>query len=142
MENKNFKLFVYGSLRSGFHHPAYEYISRYFSLIGEGKVHGHLYDMGNYPAALPTKDNAYIIGELYKLNNENEFSWAFSQLDDYEGVNAGEDTPPLYRRTITTVYLKDTIEEAWIYWYNGDVEGHPIVASGDVLQYLQQKSKI
>lgn len=140
MENK--KLFVYGSLRKGFRHPAYEYISRYFHLIGEAKVKGYLYDMGNYPAALPTDDNAFIVGELYQLNHEKEFSWAFTQLDDYEGVSGGEDEPALYRREITGVYMNDSIEQAWIYWYNGDVGDNPVVASGDVLQFVQQKSKI
>ena len=142
MENKIFKLFVYGSLRKGFRHPAYEYISRYFHLIGDAKAKGCLYDMGNYPAALPTEDDAYIVGELYELNHEKEFSWAFTQLDDYEGVGGGEDEPPLYRRETTDVYINDTTAKAWIYWYNGEVGDNPIVASGDVLQFIQQKSKI
>jgi hypothetical protein len=30
---------------------------------------------------------------------------------------------------------------AWIYWYNGSVEGMPEIAIGDVLKYLQQKNK-
>jgi gamma-glutamylcyclotransferase (GGCT)/AIG2-like uncharacterized protein YtfP len=32
-----YQVFVYGSLRKGFLHPAYQYISRYFSLVGEAK---------------------------------------------------------------------------------------------------------
>ena len=135
-------LFVYGSLRSGFRHPAYEYISRYFSLVGDAKVKGYLYDMGNYPVATPTSDDAYIVGELYVLNNENEFTWAMAQLDDYEGIVADEGEVPLYRREKATVYINNSTVESWIYWYNGDVAGHPIVASGDVLQFIQQKSKI
>ena len=136
------QLFVYGSLRSGFRSPAYEYISRYFTLVGDAKVKGYLYDMGNYPVAVSTKDDAFIIGELYVLNNENEFSWALAQLDDYEGVNSEEDEPPMYRREPTTIFINNTETEAWIYWYNGDVAGQPIVTSGDVLQFFQQKSKI
>jgi gamma-glutamylcyclotransferase (GGCT)/AIG2-like uncharacterized protein YtfP len=135
-------LFVYGSLRSGFRHPAYEYISRYFTLAGEGKVKGYLYDMGNYPAAVPTEDDAFIVGELYMLNNENELSWALAQLDDYEGVNADEGEKALYKRDVATVFINDTTIDAWIYWYTGDVSNHPVVASGDVLQFIQQKSKI
>lgn len=142
MKHDILKLFVYGSLRSGFHHPAYEYISRHFSLISEGRVKGHLYDMGNYPAAVPTEDDAYIVGELYQLNHENEFSWAFEQLDDYEGVKPEEGESALYRREVTTIYINGQTQQAWIYWFNGDVEDHPIVASGDVLQYIRQKSKI
>jgi hypothetical protein len=33
-----YKLFVYGSLRSGFKSDAYEYISRFFSFDGDAKV--------------------------------------------------------------------------------------------------------
>ena len=66
-EDPCFHLFVYGSLRSGFHSPAYEYISRYFDLVSEGKVKGKLYDMGEYPAAIPDNGDHYIIGELYVI---------------------------------------------------------------------------
>ena len=79
-------VFVYGSLRSGFQSPAYEYISRYFNLFGQAKVKGKLYDMGEYPAAIPVQEDAFIKGELYIIKNETEFSWAIGQLDDYEGV--------------------------------------------------------
>lgn len=142
MINNNFKLFVYGSLRSGFQSPAYDYISHYFSLVGNGKVKGYLYDMGSYPAGVPTNDDAFIIGELYSLNSETEFSWAFSQLDDYEGVSPDDGEPALYGRSLTTVYINNTTEQAWIYWFLGDVQQHPIVTSGDILQFQQQKSKI
>ncbi|HEX8332955.1 MAG TPA: gamma-glutamylcyclotransferase family protein [Segetibacter sp.] len=135
-------LFVYGSLRSGFRHPAYDYISRYFTLVGDAKVKGYLYDMGNYPVAAPTQDKAFIVGELYVLNNENEFSWAMAQLDDYEGINADEGEVAMYRREPVSVFINNATVDAWIYWYNGDVSNHPIVASGDVLQFIQQKSKI
>jgi len=134
-----YQLFVYGSLRSGFRSPAYEYISRYFDLIGEAKVKGKLFDLGEYPAAKPTDENKFIIGELYKIRSENEFAWAIGQLDDYEGVHVGFDETQLYRRDITEVYVADTITKAWIYWYHGDLNDKPVIESGDVLQYMEQK---
>jgi gamma-glutamylcyclotransferase (GGCT)/AIG2-like uncharacterized protein YtfP len=134
-----YQLFVYGSLRSGFRSPAYEYISRYFDLVGHAKVKGKLYDLGDYPAAKSTSEDQFIIGELYRVKHEKEFSWAIGQLDDYEGVNVAFDETPLYRRDITEVYIDDKIIPAWIYWYYGDVENRPVIESGDVLQYLEQK---
>ena len=134
-----YQLFVYGSLRSGFRSPAYEYISRYFDLVGEAKVKGNLYDLGDYPAAKPTEENKFIIGELYKIRSENEFAWAIGQLDDYEGVHVGFDETQLYRRDITEVHVGDTITKAWIYWYHGDLNDKPVIESGDVLQYMEQK---
>ena len=140
MKNKEvYQLFVYGSLRSGFRSPAYDYISRYFDLVGEAKVKGELFDLGTYPAAKPTDSNKFIIGELYRIRNEKEFAWAIGQLDDYEGVNVAFDETPLYRRDIAEVHLDNNTTQAWIYWYQGDVENKPAIESGDVLQYMEQK---
>jgi gamma-glutamylcyclotransferase (GGCT)/AIG2-like uncharacterized protein YtfP len=134
-----YQLFVYGSLRKGFHSPMYEYISRFFSFAGEAKVKGKLFDLGEYPAAIPVDENVFITGELYAIKNPHEFSWAIGQLDDYEGLNAEEGETPLYLRKITEVYLADQITAAWVYWYNGDVSGRPVVESGDMLEYLKNK---
>ncbi|MBI5859057.1 MAG: gamma-glutamylcyclotransferase [Sphingobacteriales bacterium] len=134
-----YQLFVYGSLRSGFHNSVYEYISRFFTLVGIAKVRGKLIDMGSYPAGIPTNDNHFIIGELYQAKNPAEFSWAIGQLDDYEGVDVEFDEMQLYRREITEVYINNQVTHAWIYWYNSDVSGRPVIASGDLMQYLNQK---
>ncbi|MGH2566246.1 MAG: gamma-glutamylcyclotransferase family protein [Ginsengibacter sp.] len=132
-------LFVYGSLRSGFKSQAYEYISRYFNLVSEAKVKGKLFDMGSYPAGIPSKDNAFITGELYVAKSKEEFHWAISQLDDYEGVSVEPDEMQLYRRELAEVYLNNSITHAWIYWYNGDISGKPFIPSGDILKYIQEK---
>ena len=141
MEQAPYFLFVYGSLRSGFHHPAYQYISDYFTLVGDGKTKGELYDMGEYPAALPTTKEKFIIGELYKIKNEDEFGWAIGQLDDYEGVVVEDGEKPLYKRSKTNILISDHEQEAWIYWYNNDIHDLPVIESGDVLQYWKQKNK-
>jgi gamma-glutamylcyclotransferase (GGCT)/AIG2-like uncharacterized protein YtfP len=102
-----YHLFVYGSLRSGFPSHAYEYISRFFDLKGEAKVKGKLYDLGPYPAAVPTNDDSYITGELYYIKDESEFSWAIGQLDDYEGVNAEKEEVQLYRREPAEIFFNE-----------------------------------
>jgi gamma-glutamylcyclotransferase (GGCT)/AIG2-like uncharacterized protein YtfP len=140
MEQSNGQVFVYGSLRSGFHHPAYEYISRYFILLSDGKVKGSLYDMGEYPAATASENDQYIIGELYCINSPEQFEWAIAQLDDYEGLNVEQGDAPLYRREQTIVYTTKGETAAWVYWFNGDVSGKPHIESGDVLEYMKNKS--
>lgn len=135
------QIFVYGSLRKGFHHPAYAYISRYFTLVAEGKVKGSLYDLGAYPAALPSEEGSFITGELYRINNADEFAWALAQLDDYEGLNTEQGEIALYRRDTVTVYLTAGTEQAWIYWYNGQVDERARIQTGDVLEYLRDKNK-
>lgn len=133
------KLFVYGSLRSGFKSPAYEYISRYFSLVAEGKVRGLLYDLGEYPAALPTNEENFIVGELYEAKDADQFQYVIGQLDDYEGVAVEAGETPLYRREISPIETDQGSFDAWVYWYNGDVTGKPLVASGDMIEYLKEK---
>jgi gamma-glutamylcyclotransferase (GGCT)/AIG2-like uncharacterized protein YtfP len=139
---KKNQLFVYGSLRSGFRHPAYGYISRYFSFVSLAKIKGIVCDAGSYPAALPATDESFVIGELYEIKNEDEFDWAIAQLDDYEGLNAEEGETCLFKREITEVYLNDSPKtQAWVYWFNGDITNKPVITSGDALQYYQEKNK-
>lgn len=134
-----YNIFVYGSLRSGFQSPAYEYISRFFTLVGNAKVKGKLLDMGTYPAGVPTDEERYIVGELYQIKHRNEFSWAMGQLDDYEGVNAEEEHERVYARSVTDVIAGDMTLQAWIYWYHGDTSGRPVIESGDMLQYVHER---
>lgn len=142
MENQPvYYLFVYGSLRSGFHNPVYEYISRYFDFVSNGKVKGKLYDLGEYPAAIPTEEESHIIGELYHIKDVSEFSWAIAQLDDYEGLNVEEGETQLYRRELEKIVTDDKTHTAWIYWYNQTIEGKPLVTSGDMLEYKQKKEQ-
>lgn len=136
-----YQLFVYGSLRSHFRSPAYEYISRYFNLVGEATVPGRLYDMGDYPAAIPGT-GTLIKGELYTIKSQKEFAWAICQLDDYEGVLVEPHEKPLYRREVVQVLVGGAggvVVPAWIYWFNGDVSGKPLIPSGDTVSYQQNK---
>lgn len=117
----------------------YEYISGFFHFEGHAKVRGKLYDLGEYPAGVPSTEDCFVVGELYKIRNEHEFSWAIGQLDDYEGMTTEEGETALYRRELAEAQIHDQTVPAWVYWYNGDVTGRPIIASGDMLEYLNQK---
>ena len=123
MSNSCYNLFVYGSLRSGFRNPAYEYLTRYFTYVGEALVKGRFFDNGTNPVAIPSDEDHFILGELYTMSGPQEFSWAFEQLDDYEGINTVPGQHALYRRALTEVYMKGENTNAWIYWFNGDVTG-------------------
>ena len=132
------QLFVYGSLRSDVGHTANNLLNDYFTLSAPAKVKGKLYHLGDYPGAVPVEEEAYIVGELYLLNEGHDVNNAFEALDDYEGVHPKAGETPLYRRQLTTVYTRHQTTTAWIYWYNQYVSGKPLIASGDVLQYMQQ----
>jgi gamma-glutamylcyclotransferase (GGCT)/AIG2-like uncharacterized protein YtfP len=133
------QLFVYGSLRKGFEHPAFTYIATYFDFVCHAKIMGKLYDLGEYPAAVPGSENNFITGELYTIRHRDEFAYAIAQLDDYEGVNPGDDEEPLYRRELANIYTDNGLVMAWVYWYNGSVAGYPPIESGDVLEYMKQR---
>lgn len=141
MKSSVYRLFVYGSLRSGFRNPAYEYLTRYFHLLGEAVVKGKFFDKGEYPVAVYTSDDSFINGELYESNSPEEFSWAIDQLDDYEGLNVEPGETPLYKRELINAFQNGVPSEAWIYWYNGSVANMPEITAGDVLKYLHQKNK-
>ncbi|OYU56396.1 MAG: hypothetical protein CFE25_03935 [Chitinophagaceae bacterium BSSC1] len=136
------QIFVYGSLRSGFNAPAYEYISRYFQLVAPAKVRGLLFDMGEYPAAVPTQQDHFLLGELYAIKQEEEFGWALDQLDEYEGINESpEDSPVSFKRELVEVITESGNTIAWIYWFSGSIADKPLIASGDVLEYLHQQQQ-
>jgi gamma-glutamylcyclotransferase (GGCT)/AIG2-like uncharacterized protein YtfP len=130
-------LFVYGSLRSGFTSPAYQYISKYFTLIGMAKTKGFLHNLGTHPVGVSTESDNYIIGELYEIINPKSFDFAITQLDDYEGVNPESDEIALYKRSITEAFCNNKTYKAWVYWYTGNVAGQPIIAHGDLLEFLK-----
>ena len=136
--NSTFQIFVYGSLRKGFEHPVFKYIADYFNFAGHGKVKGLLYDLGEYPAALPDNGEHYIIGEVYAIKEQDEFSYAIAQLDDYEGINPVEGDS-LYRRELATIYTENGTAKAWVYWYNGYISDESVIESGDVLAYMKER---
>src|SRR5438045_3803300 len=128
------QLFIYSSLRKGFHQDVFHYITQFFSFVSNAKVNGVLSMVGDYPVATPAIGDYFIRGELYKINKEYLFSWVFGQLDEYEGLDVEQDEQSSYRRELTTVYNDDgSVTNAWIYWFNGDVSGRPVISSGDIL---------
>ena len=95
--------------------------------------------MGDYPVAIPSKEEKFVIGELYKINNPQAFDFVFAQLDDYEGTNDSDSNN--YYRAITSVIIEDKNIDSWVYWYNGEVNLKQIVPSGDVFDFFKQKNK-
>ncbi len=138
METTSFKLFVYGSLRSGFRTEAYAYLTNFFNFLGEASVQGKLYNNGIVPVATPDNGTEIIVGELYELKKPSDYNWAFGQLDDYEGlsVEPGEIAP--YKRELAIVSFAQQPHTAWIYWYNGSTEGMPELDTNDLVKYFGQ----
>jgi gamma-glutamylcyclotransferase (GGCT)/AIG2-like uncharacterized protein YtfP len=142
MHPQSSRLFVYGSLRVGFRNPAYGYLTKYFHFLGEGIVKGRFYFNGYVPVAVPSEDEEkFITGDLYELNEPEDFDWVIVQLDDYEGLNVEAGERPLYKRELVTVLHNVQPAQAWIYWFNGSIDNMTELDAGEVAKYLQQQNK-
>lgn len=134
METQSSYLFVYGTLRSKVDVPLKTEIARSWELLGESEIKGKLYDMGDYPAAVPagSDDDSVIKGEVYLLHEPEK---VFAVLDRYEGS--------AYSRKQETVSLPDgTTAQAWVYWYIQSVEGKAVIKDKDYIEYLQKNKRV
>jgi len=123
-------LFVYGTLRSKVDVPVKHEIAKNWQVIGEAEIKGQLYDMGDYPAAVP--GNGTIKGEVYLIK---ETTAVFSVLDKYEG--------DAYTRKLEPVTLPDGKQvQAWVYWYTKSVEGKMLITEKDYLVYREKKGRV
>lgn len=135
MEANVYRLFVYGSLRSGLLNPILSHISRYFVLDGMGAIQGELYDIGEYPGAIPGTGDELIVGEVYHIAHIEEFEQAMIALDDYEGLLVEPGEIPLFRREPEHILFQNSTVLAWVYWYNHALTNEPRIESGDYVAY-------
>lgn len=131
-------LFVYGTLmrtaRGAMGQPQRRRLTTETAAsLGPAKISGLLYDLGSYPGLIPSPSASdFVYGEILELASP----WRTLQwLDLYEGIN----TPPRntadeYRREIKEVTCRTTGRlAAWVYIYQGSVDPHLRVTSGNWL---------
>jgi len=128
-------LFVYGTLLLADNEFA-NYLTRNSTICCRGKIKGRLYDAGNYPALIIDKDNYDIWGTVYHLKSPQK---ALKQLDFYEGYGEGEEQPYLYIREALSIETNEGKMTCWVYLYNRSIAGLKEIATGDYVEYLQQK---
>jgi len=108
-------------------------------MLGPAKMKGKLYDLGDYPAAIPTNEEFYLTGELSLLRNPRDYEWAFAQLDDYEGIFVEEDEEEsAYIRAVGNAHISNEVIPAWVYWYNRPIYNASPIPSGDVIDFLKK----
>ncbi len=131
-------LFVYGTLRRAFNHPFYAFMAKNATFVAEGTVNATLYDLGEYPGAVPSQTNL-VHGEVYLLSKKM-CEWTLSKLDEYEGYLNHNLTNSLFVREWVTVSLPDKqVTQAWMYWYQHSVTDAVCIASGDYVAYQAEK---
>ena len=134
-------LFVYGSLRQSINNPMSKILRRYASPTGEAYIHGKLYDVGSYPAAIKSEQPSdRVLGELFSLQSPKP---VFERLDEYEGYDPQDKSRSLYHRQKIEVFRLNgkKIGYAWTYLFNKPVDNLRPIKEGDYVRYLEMNSK-
>jgi gamma-glutamylcyclotransferase (GGCT)/AIG2-like uncharacterized protein YtfP len=127
-------VFFYGTLMAGFDRRRRAGIDDKLRYIGRGSIQGALFDLGIYPAAVPSPDGR-IWGEVYEISDVTAVLVA---LDDIEGYRDSDPDRSLYMRKQAEVVLPDgTRASAWVYFYNAPLGQAQRIASGDYLEHVK-----
>ena len=130
-------VFFYGTLMTPFNRPGRQRVTPQMSFVGRGTIRAALFDLGIYPAAVPSHDGRTVSGEVYELLDPPV---VLAVLDEIEGYRAAEPERSLYTRVLTDVALDDGENlEAWAYFYNAPLGRAQRIASGDYLEHLSVK---
>ena len=127
------RLFVFGTLLSGYDHPMSRLLSQQADLVGAARCRGRLYLVKHYPGMVASDDPAeQVFGELYRMREPEEL---LRSLDRYEACGEGSAEPTEFVRRLCAVTLEDeTASEAWSYFFNWPVTGLPRIMSGRFLE--------
>lgn len=127
-------VFFYGTLMTPFSRPGRQRITPKLSFEGRGTIAAALFDLGIYPAAVPTNDGSVVWGEVYVMLDSGT---VLAALDEIEGYRPNEPERSLYQRVLTNVTLDDgRVLEAWAYFYNAPLGKAERIESGDYLEHL------
>ena len=127
-------VFFYGTLMAPFNRPGRQRITPQLAFRGRGRIHAALFDLGIYPAAIPTEDNGQVWGEVYETSEPGA---VLAVLDEIEGYRPNDPARSLYMRVLADVTLEDgRVEKAWTYFYNAPLGRAQRIRSGDYLEHL------
>jgi gamma-glutamylcyclotransferase (GGCT)/AIG2-like uncharacterized protein YtfP len=130
-------VFFYGTLMTPFNRPGRQRVNAQMSFRGRGRISAALFDLGIYPAAIPSDDGSLVSGEVYELLDAPA---VLATLDEIEGYRPAEPERSLYTRVLTDVAVDSggTVQ-AWAYFYNAPLGRAQRIASGDYLEHLNVK---
>jgi gamma-glutamylcyclotransferase (GGCT)/AIG2-like uncharacterized protein YtfP len=103
---------------------------------GRASIHATLFDLGIYPAAVPSSDRR-VWGEVHRMLDPEA---VLAELDEIEGFRPSEPDSSLYTRIETPVTFDDgRVAQAWAYFYNAPLGRAQRIDSGDYLEHLKVK---
>ena len=130
------QVFFYGTLRTGFNRTTRAGIDAFLKFAGRAWIHGKLFDLGIYPAAVPATD-ARVWGEVFEITDPPK---VLAALDRIEGHRPAEPERSLYNRVRVPATLDDgRIEEVWVYFYNAPLGRAQRIQSGDYVEHLKSR---
>ena len=131
-------LFVYGTLMRGFGREHFLESPQKSRYLGEGRVQGLLYDVGEFPALVPlpqdSGEEAWVTGEVFFLEQPDS---VLNTLDIIEGVNHHYPERGLFRRETWPVEFQGETRLMWLYVYNQPVDDLRRITSGDYRTYCR-----
>jgi gamma-glutamylcyclotransferase (GGCT)/AIG2-like uncharacterized protein YtfP len=127
-------VFFYGTLMAGFDRRRRAGIDAKLTYVGRGSILAALFDLGIYPAAVPSEDGR-VWGEVYETSDA---ATVLAALDEIEGYRPGDPDRSLYIRSQAEVRLPDgSAARAWVYFYNAPLGQAPRIPSGDYLAHVK-----
>jgi len=122
-------LFSYGTLQPTLAPASLAPLVSRFEHVGEGFVHGRLYDLGDYPGAVPDAScESRIEGTVFRLPVDPQ---VLSRLDAYEEFNPQSWETSLFVRVVEPVRMMSGSElNCWMYVYRGPLEDAAVLAAG------------
>jgi gamma-glutamylcyclotransferase (GGCT)/AIG2-like uncharacterized protein YtfP len=131
--------FFYGTLMAGFDRRTRAGIDAKLSFLGRGSIAATLFDLGLYPAAVPSTEHR-VWGEVYQVSDA---ATVLAALDEIEGYTPADLDRSLYLRHLTPVTLNEgRTVEAWVYFYNAPLGRASRIPSGDYLaHYVAHKTR-
>ncbi len=129
-------VFFYGTLLEPFQRTGRARIAEHLRLVGHGAITAALFDLGLYPAAVPSSEGT-VRGEVHEVLQSTP---VLRELDTIEGYRADHVESSLYIRQRTPVTLDDGRSiEAWVYFYNAPLGKAERIPSGDYLEHLKRR---
>ncbi|SDF66648.1 gamma-glutamylcyclotransferase family protein [Mucilaginibacter sp. P25] len=136
METTSQFLFVYGTLLQ----PGNEfaaYLNKHCKFIGDGRIRGRLYDIGQYPGAvIGNTEERYIYGSIFMMDDPETI---LKVVDDYEGIGELYNHHEYIREKVD-IFTDNGDINCWMYLYNLPVAAYNEVTTGDYIQYLKDTS--
>lgn len=122
-------LFVYGKLKTTQGGIVSAFLQNNAKLLGNGYMHGLLYNLGSYPGVIATNNcNNKVWGEIFEIENTKK---VFDVIDDFEEAWPLVTNDPEYSRKMIDVYYKNITLPCWVYVYNWAVDDDKLIVGGE-----------